>query len=216
MAGNIGNAKIYVDYCKAGIDYVRVGLASGSMVDPNAYGFHYPMASLLLDISGVKNTSCAGLRHTKIVADGGIITPVDILKAIALGADYVMIGRSFVKLAEAAGQAFVKEKDGQIVNINPVSLAKMGKAEMIERNVQRIYAPISSYEQEKSPTQYDSLHSLRRISEATERTVRVVSTLQLWCLDMYDVFQNAFVLAKALTWKDYKTNIRFVKKLVTE
>lgn len=53
---------------------------------------HYPMASLLDEISKIKG-------KTKVIADGGIGGYSDAIKCLALGADYVMMGKVFTKAA---------------------------------------------------------------------------------------------------------------------
>jgi hypothetical protein len=66
---------------------------------------HYPMASL---ISECYDIACTMENPTKIVADGGFKKFDDIIKAIALGADYVMIGGILNKTVESCGEKFVK------------------------------------------------------------------------------------------------------------
>ena len=65
---------------------------SGCLTSTNT-GIHYPMASLISDISDIrpKNYKC------KVVADGGIGTYSEVIKCLALGADYVMAGGIFTK-----------------------------------------------------------------------------------------------------------------------
>ena len=68
-------------------------------------GIGYPMASLI--------RSCAAeasmlIQPAKIVADGGFKKYSDIIKALALGADYVMLGSIFNKALESAGDNYVK------------------------------------------------------------------------------------------------------------
>lgn len=215
MAGNIGNPKIYIDYCKAGIDYARVGLGSGSLVNEDVYGFHYPMASLLIDTLGVRNTACTGLKHTKIIADGGILTPVDIIKAMALGADYVMMGRGLAKLAEASGPVVSEQKDGTKIDLNQGTVATMGKAELREKKVKRLYSAQAMYDPVERPNAYDIVHNIRRSSEVRDEWVNVTTNLQSWFLDLFDVFQNAFLLGRASNWTDYKSNIKFVNTCPT-
>lgn len=200
MAGNIGNPKTYIDYCKAGIDYVRVGLGSCSLVDEEKYGFYYPMASLLLDITGLKATSCTGLKQTKIIADGGISNQVDILKALALGADYVMLGRQFTRLIEAAGTIYRKEKGAEgmetLEEINPSSydLASLSKTELKDLGFQRLY----------------TMNSFKP-KEARSDWVKVTSTIDEWKDEAINVFSNAFLLSDATNWREYKTNIKFCR-----
>lgn len=210
MAGNIGNPKLYIDYCKAGIDYARVGLGSASLVNNEVYGFYYPMASLLIDIFGVRNTACTGLKHTKIIADGGISTPVDIIKAIAVGADYVMMGRGLAKLAEASGPVVSRPKEGTQLDLSQGAVANMGKAELREKRVMRLYSAEAMYDPRERPNAYDIVHNIRRSSEVKDEWISVTSNLQSWLLDLYDVFQNAFLLGKATNWTEFKSNIKFV------
>ena len=111
MGGNIGSPKTYQYYCKALFDYVRIGISTGSLVDQDRYGFHYPTATFLINLVGQMNTVGIGLKRTNIIVDGGISSPSDILKCLALGADYVMIGREFVKLIEANGEIYKKDQN---------------------------------------------------------------------------------------------------------
>lgn len=211
MAGNIGNPKIYVDYCKAGIDYARVGFGCSSLVNKETFGFYYPMASLLIDILGVRNTSCAGLKQTKIIADGGIMGPVDIVKCIALGADYVMLGRAFAKLAEASGPVASKQQDGTKTELNQSAVAGMSKIELSEKKIVRLYSAQATYDPQGSPNSYDIAHNIRRFSEVKDEWVSVTSNLQSWSLELFEVFQNAFLYGRAATWNDFKANIKYVR-----
>jgi IMP dehydrogenase/GMP reductase len=103
MAGNIANPMSYIQYANAGIDYVRVGIGTGSRCTTSAnVAVHFPMASLLDSIRRIQMT--ANLPYyPKIVADGGFKNFDDIIKAIALGADFVMCGRFFAECKEACG-----------------------------------------------------------------------------------------------------------------
>lgn len=101
MAGNIANPKTYEDYEKAGIDYVRVSVGTGSCCTTSSNtGIHYPVFSLLSEIHEIRkkiNGKC------KVIADGGVRGYRDIQKAL-LFADYVMIGGLFNKAIESAGE----------------------------------------------------------------------------------------------------------------
>jgi len=106
MTGNIANPNTYDEYCRVGIDYVRVGIGGGSRCTTSANGgVHYPMATLLDKICKKRNTYKDWERsYTKIVADGGIYNFDDINKCLAIGADAVMIGRVFAECEEACGE----------------------------------------------------------------------------------------------------------------
>jgi len=102
MVGNIANPKTYEKFAEIGVHYIRVGIGGGSgcLTSANT-GVHYPMASLINECYLIKKTSNF---HTKIVADGGFRNYDDIIKALALGADYVMLGGVLNKTLESCSQ----------------------------------------------------------------------------------------------------------------
>lgn len=104
MAGNIANPDIYCEYCYAGIDYVRCSIGSGAgCLTTSNTGVHFPIASLIEEIHE-KKSILGSKATTKIIADGGIRNYSDINKALALGADYVMIGGLFSSLLESSAE----------------------------------------------------------------------------------------------------------------
>ena len=99
IVGNIANPKTFEKFCEIGVDYVRVGIGGGSgcLTSANT-GVHYPMASLISECYKIKKN---GGYNTKIIADGGFRNYDDIIKALALGADYVMLGGVLNKTLES-------------------------------------------------------------------------------------------------------------------
>ena len=218
MAGNIANPKVYIDYCKAGVDYVRVGMSSGSLVDRDKYGFYYPMASLILDIQGLRKTACVGLKLTKIIADGGIGDKVDIIKALALGADYVMIGRQFARMAEGAGKMYRKVKDGTLEHSEEVThgeVLKMSETDLRSDSISRLYCGNTSYETQARRDGYDDIHDWtgkRRSCDAKVEFVRVTMRLPNWLEEVIDIFSSGFMMAGATGWADFKTKINICRR----
>lgn len=104
MAGNIANPQTYKLYCDSGvINYARVGIGNGNgCLTTRQTGIGYPMASLIRECYKIKQQST---NKVKIVADGGMKNYDDIIKALALGADYVMIGSILSKALESAAPA---------------------------------------------------------------------------------------------------------------
>ncbi len=95
MVGNIANPEAYRKYCEIGVDWIRVGIGGGSACTTSAnVSIHYPMASLIREC---KDLSYGVDSPTKIIADGGFKNFSDIIKALALGADAVMLGGIFNK-----------------------------------------------------------------------------------------------------------------------
>lgn len=111
MTGNIANPNTYELYARYGIDYVRVGIGGGNACTTSVQtGIHFPMGSLLTHIleekQKVSTNIKLGVKYKslpKIVADGGISRIDQAVKALALGADYVMLGKVFAQTEEACG-----------------------------------------------------------------------------------------------------------------
>lgn len=109
MVGNIANPDTYLDYARTGVDYIRISQGSGSCcITSSNSGVHYPMASLLIDcierkksIEYYKERLPLYKSVPKIIADGGFKNFDQIIKALALGADYVMLGSIFAKSQES-------------------------------------------------------------------------------------------------------------------
>lgn len=98
MGGNIGNPQTYLLYDAAGFDFLRIGVGSGAgCLTSTSTAIHYPYASLISEISEMKYRYGS---HCKIIADGGMAWYSDIIKSLALGADYVMVGRLFAQAAK--------------------------------------------------------------------------------------------------------------------
>lgn len=101
MTGNIANPKTYVEYEKARVDYVRIGIGGGAgCLTASNTGTYMPYFSLLKEINEERKKIDG---KCKVIADGGIKGYRDIQKAL-IYADYVMIGSLFNKAFESAGK----------------------------------------------------------------------------------------------------------------
>ena len=100
IGGNIATAEAAVELAKAGVDAVKVGMGPGSICTTRIIaGIDIPQITAILSIKEALNG-----RDIGIIADGGIRFSGDIAKAIAAGADSVMLGSLFAGTEEAPGK----------------------------------------------------------------------------------------------------------------
>jgi len=110
IVGNIAHGGSLDQLESAGADAVRVGIGSGSVCTTSIQtGIGIGQVSSLLNVlSARKNKKL----RIKIIADGGVKSPGDVAKAIALGADVVMLGRMLSGTRETPGE--VIKYNGQL------------------------------------------------------------------------------------------------------
>ena len=117
MVGNIANPESYMLSVESGVDFVRCGIGGGSgCITSSNVSIHYGYASLIADINAIRD-ALPQPKETlpKIIADGGIRNYSDVIKALALGADYVMIGGLFASLIESASDTYIKDEQNGFV-----------------------------------------------------------------------------------------------------
>ncbi len=100
VAGNIATGEAAVDLIAAGVDGVKVGIGPGSICTTRVVtGCGVPQVSAVLECS-----RAAREHRVPVIADGGIKFSGDITKAVAAGADSVMIGSLFAGTDESPGE----------------------------------------------------------------------------------------------------------------
>ena len=105
IAGNIGTYEAALDLLDCGIDAVKVGIGPGSICTTRIVaGIGVPQITAIADVyRAVKN------KGIPLIADGGIKQTGDVAKAIAAGADSVMIGGLFAGVEESPGETILYE-----------------------------------------------------------------------------------------------------------
>ena len=100
VAGNVATSAAVRELAKAGADCVKVGIGPGSICTTRIVaGVGVPQITAILDCSVAARD--AGIP---IIADGGIKYSGDIVKAIAAGANSVMLGSLLAGTLEAPGE----------------------------------------------------------------------------------------------------------------
>ena len=100
VVGNIATSDAAKELIKAGADSLKVGIGPGSICTTRIIaGIGVPQISAILDIKNALKD-----KDIPIIADGGIRFSGDIAKAIAAGADSVMLGGLFAGTEEAPGE----------------------------------------------------------------------------------------------------------------
>ena len=105
IAGNVATPQGTEDLILAGADAVKIGIGAGSICTTRVVaGVGVPQLTAILQ--------CAAAAHkydVPVIADGGIKQTGDIPKALAAGADTVMIGSLFAGVAESPGETILYE-----------------------------------------------------------------------------------------------------------
>ena len=159
---------------------------------------HYPMASLISECAYWKNVYD---KPTKIIADGGFKNFSDIIKALALGADYVMLGGIFNKCLESCGDNFIKDSD-EIYQTIDFDLATQKFNNDID--VYKYYRGMSTKEVQKS---WDK--SELKTGEGITKYNKVDYTLEGWCENFEDYLKSAMSYTDSRTLKDFIGEVKF-------
>lgn len=100
MAGNVATWNGARDLAAHGADSIKIGIGGGSICSTRTMTGHgVPTFQAILDCSDVKDD----FPNVKFIADGGIKTPGDIVKSLAAGADFVMLGSMLAGTYESPG-----------------------------------------------------------------------------------------------------------------
>jgi IMP dehydrogenase len=120
-AGNVVDAEGFLYLVEAGADFVKVGIGGGSIcITREQKGIGRGQASAVLEVARARDEYLkkTGI-YVPICSDGGISQDYHVTLALAMGADFVMMGRYFARFDEAPGRKvrvnnqFMKEYWGE-------------------------------------------------------------------------------------------------------
>ncbi len=125
IAGNVATLEAFNDLSDWGADAVRVGIGGGSICSTRIQTGHgVPTLQSVIECS-------ASDRDAILIADGGIKTSGDVVKAIAAGADFVMLGSMLSGTDETPGEILTTPEvvDGKQVFVNYKTYRGMASVE---------------------------------------------------------------------------------------
>ena len=181
MIGNIANPETYRLYSDIGVDYIRCSIGSGNNCITSANtSIHYPLASLIKECYDI---SCELKTPAKIVADGGFRNYDEVIKALALGADYVMLGSILSKTLEACSDNYVLGGEFNYIKIdNGDAVLRYKKSE----DVYKYYRGMSTKEVQKKWGRKEL-----KTSEGISKYNKVEYTAQGWTENFTDYLKSA-------------------------
>jgi IMP dehydrogenase len=109
IVGGCATYQAALHLMRTGAAGVLVGFGGGSAsTTRSVLGVAVPMASAVSDVAAARRDYLdeSGGRYVHVIADGSVINSGDIAKAIACGADAVMVGSPLAKAEEAPGQGY--------------------------------------------------------------------------------------------------------------
>lgn len=109
IVGGVASYTPALHLMRTGAAGVLVGFGGGAAhTTRRTLGIHAPIASAIADVAAARRDYLdeSGGRYVHVIADGGVGTSGDIVKAIACGADAVMLGAALARSTEAPGQGF--------------------------------------------------------------------------------------------------------------
>ncbi|MBM7566915.1 IMP dehydrogenase [Paenibacillus sacheonensis] len=120
-AGNVVDREGFLYLVEAGADFIKIGIGGGSIcITREQKGIGRGQASALIEVAAARDEyyQQTGI-YVPICSDGGIVHDYHITLALAMGADFVMMGRYFARFDESptrklkVGNNFVKEFWGE-------------------------------------------------------------------------------------------------------
>lgn len=187
IAGNVCTGDAAFSLAKWGADIIKVGVGPGSHCTTRVVTGHgVPQVTAIKEVhDGLFVAVNRGFlkKAPKIIADGGIRNSGDIAKALAVGADYVMIGRLLAGCQEAPSEAIMRP-DG----------------------LKKVYRGSASYE---AQVEYRDKRTV--IAEGVQSEIPYVGTVEQVLTKLANGLKSACSYSGAHNLKEFKDNARYVE-----
>lgn len=203
IAGNVATADGARELAEAGASAIKVGIGPGSICTTRIVtGFGVPQLTAIMD--SLEGLQAAGI-DIPLIADGGIKTSGDMVKALAAGADTVMIGSLFAGCEEAPGSPVIR--DGQKVKVvrGMASLgAAMGRKAAEEKITEG--ATIVTDESAESQADWDKV-----VPEGVEAVVPYRGHVKEIIYQLVGGLRSGLSYGGARTIKELQENAEFIE-----
>lgn len=187
IAGNVATAQGASDLASAGADAIKVGVGPGGVCTTRLVaGVGVPQ---LTAVSEAVNADCG----VPIIADGGIRTSGDIAKALAVGADSVMIGSMFAGTKEAPGEVEQTER-GLFKRVRG-----MASREAAEKRAAR------------AGEELDDEYFEHRAAEGVEGLVPYRGSVHLLLNELMAGLKSSMSYSNAATLTEFRNNAKLVR-----
>jgi IMP dehydrogenase/GMP reductase len=191
IVGNIANPDTYHDLALYGVWGVRVGIGAGAGCTTSANtGVHFPYASLIEEC--YKKKKQYNLT-TKIISDGGTRKFSDIIKALALGADIVMIGSLLNKSLQSCSDPYL----WKMFRIGNPKIAKW-----LFHNKFKLYKKYRGMSTKEVQKKWGN--TTLKTAEGISKWNRVEYDLYKWCENLTDYMKSAMSYVDAKTLDEFK------------